>query len=133
MKKSALFSTQIPSTDFSETIQLNQGAGYYDIQYQYANDKKNYVGILRFHKVSAYSRRMEICCTLWHIKDLYDTLVEVCDSEWAAEIKESTKKHLRDDREYHHYMIYLDSSGCFEFVASSCEMIEEVQDEERVK
>jgi hypothetical protein len=130
MKKEPLYSVQVPSTDFTEEAYLFEGIGYKDIRYHYRVNGQLYLGIIRFRKVSALSRRMERCCTLWHVDKVYDTLVEVQNSEWALEISTNTKRHLREDQEYHHYMIYLDSVGCFEFIATSWEALEEEQNDE---
>jgi len=46
-------------------------------------------------------------------------LVEVEASSWVQEMRADTDKQWRDKWEMHHYMIYLDSVGCFEAIAES--------------
>ncbi len=64
-------------------------------------------------------KREECCCKVWHIEGAYDTLVEVEDSAWVAEMRADTCEQWRNKWETHHYMIYLDSVGCFEIIAES--------------
>jgi hypothetical protein len=64
-------------------------------------------------------KRAERCCTAWHIEGAYDTLVEVVDSRWVEEMRVDTAEPFRDKWATHHYMIYLDSVGCFEIIAES--------------
>ena len=58
-------------------------------------------------------------------KETYDNLVEVKDSEWVKELKENTSEMFRSTWDMHHYMIFLDSSGCYEVVAQSWEALPE--------
>jgi hypothetical protein len=125
MKKHKLFITQVPSTEFTQEASLREGPlGSYEIKYDYKIENLDMTGIIRFHKIVALKKRSECCCTLWHINEVYDTLVEVEKSDWVVDILEHIQPHLQQGREYHHYMIYLDSVGCFEFVASSWETLE---------
>jgi hypothetical protein len=71
-----------------------------------------------FDDVRAYRHRAESHCTEWHI-GAYDSVVEVEDSEWVAELLAAMPPDMRDLFEMHHYMIYLDSAGCYEVVAAS--------------
>jgi hypothetical protein len=43
-------------------------------------------------------------------------------SAWLAEMRNDTPESTW---EMHHYMIYLDSAGCFEVIAASCEVLPE--------
>jgi len=80
---------------------------------------------LRFLGVRAHRHRAESHCTLWHIEGAYDTLVEVEDSEWVAELLALSTARKMGNWEVHHYMIYLDSSGCYEIAARSWEVLPE--------
>jgi hypothetical protein len=122
MKKKILYTIPVPSTSFTQGAELCSES---EIKYSYRENGSNVNCILRFYGVSTQWSRTERCCTLWHIQDTYDTLVEVEDSEWSAEIKKAIPDHLQGDHEYNHYMIYLDSSGCFEFIADSWKLFEE--------
>lgn len=55
--------------------------------------------------------------------------MEVSDSPWITEIASDTDARKRDLFEMHHYMIYLDSVGCFEIIAASWELLPEVMGE----
>ncbi len=115
--KTPLHTVPVPSTSFTTHA-------YYDeqgpaIRYGYKKDGANHQGGIGFSKVCAVRTRAERCCKAWHIEGAYDTLVEVEGSPWAAEIRADTAEQWRDKWEMHHYMIYLDSAGCFEIIAQS--------------
>jgi hypothetical protein len=77
-------------------------------------------GGIEFKTVSATRTRAERCCKAdRHIAGAYDALVEVEGSDWLKEILADTDKDWRHKWELHHYMIYLDSAGCFELIAES--------------
>jgi len=120
-----LYEVPVPSTAFIREAYL---VDCYELRYRYKLDGKLIDGGIRFKWVSALRQRAERCCKSWHIK-AYDTLVEIENSEWATEIREDTVPWHRDFKGHHHYMIYLDSMGCYEFIADSWEVIEEVYDQ----
>ena len=74
---------------------------------------------ITFSKVAAVRIRAERCSTVWHIEGAYDTLVEIEGSPWVEQIRADTTERWRNKWETHHYMIYLDSTGCFEVIAES--------------
>jgi hypothetical protein len=88
------------------------------------DDDVRYAFAFHFDVVRALRHRAEMVCTLWHIQGAYDTLVKVRDSEWREEIETLTREQQYDPGELHHYMIYLDSSGCYEVIARTWEMTE---------
>jgi hypothetical protein len=127
--KNVLYSVPVASTSFLKEAYLHERD---EIMFTYKLNDKIITNRLIFHKVSAQRTRNERCCTVWHIDKAYDTLVEIENSDWSAEIKKNTTQHLRNDQNYHHYMIYLDSpecGGCFEFIADSWEVLEDEQNE----
>ena len=72
---------------------------------------------ITFDGVRAYRHRAESHCTAWHV-EAYDTLTEVRESAWVADLRGATPDDQRDLFPMHHYMIYLDSAGCYEVVAA---------------
>lgn len=88
------------------------------IRFGYTKNGMPYSGGIEFTKVAATRIRSERCCQTWHI-EAYDTLVEVEKSQWLEEIRRDTQEMWRSKWEMHHYMIYVDSAGCFEVIASS--------------
>lgn len=77
-----------------------------------------HVGVL-FVKPRAFRTRAEIYCTVWHIADAYDTVCEVKESDWVAELRNDAVPDWRDRWVMRHFMIYVDSFGCLEVVAES--------------
>jgi hypothetical protein len=122
LSKTPLYTIAVPSTDF-----LTEGYfdGHYEngvspaIRFSYEKEGETIESGLKFSRVVAVRMRAERSCTKWHIEDAYDTLVEVEDSSWVKEIYADTQKQWQDKWEMHHYMIYLDSVGCFEVIAET--------------
>lgn len=72
-----------------------------------------------FLKPRAYRQRNEIYCTAWHIDEAYDTICEVNDSNWVAELRDDAVPEWREYWVMRHFMIYVDSFGCLEVIADS--------------
>jgi hypothetical protein len=121
--KKPLYQIPVPSTEFGGDAYLHGDS----IRYEYYRDGILYRSGIRFQRVPATRTRAERCCKLWHSEDAYDTLVEVEGSQWLDEIRADTAERWRNEWETHHYMIYLDSAGCFEFIAASWEVLPEEQ------
>ena len=119
--KKPLYTVPVPSTSFTTHA-------YYDgqteaIRFGYGKDGAKREGGIKFNKVLAVRTRSERCCTAWHIDGAYDTLAEVEGSSWVGELRADTQEQWRDKWAMHHYMIYLDSVGCFEIIADSWEVL----------
>lgn len=87
--------------------------------------REHRVGVL-FSKPRAFRKREETYCTAWHVKETYDTVCEVDDSEWVAELRRDAVPEWRDRWVMRHFMIYVDGFGCLEVVAESAELESEV-------
>ena len=119
--KKPLYQMPVPSTE------LVPGAGMCGntLRFEYSRDGAVYRGGIRFNRVLAVRSRAERCCTAWHIEGAFDTLVEVDNSAWVEEILADIAERWRNAWETHHYMIYLDSAGCFEIIAASWDVLPE--------
>jgi len=84
-----------------------------------------YRGGARFEKVRAYRFRAEGHCTAWHAGGAYDTVAEVTESDWASELAAAEPAETRGSWEMRHFMIYIDSAGCFEVVAQAWSLVPE--------
>jgi len=80
-------------------------------------------GVL-FVKPRAFRKREEIYCTAWHVKDAYDVVCEVKESDWVAELRNDAVPDWRNRWVMRHFMIYVDSFGCLEVVAESAALDE---------
>jgi len=117
--KKPLYTVPVPSTSFV-TEAYWDGAGVSPaIRFSYEKAGVNYRGGIVFERVLAARERAERCCKAWHIEGAYDTLVEIEGSPWVEEMRGDTAEQWRSKWEMHHYMIYLDSAGCFEVIAES--------------
>ena len=114
-----------PSTALLSEVLLTKRGGTLTLRYDYDRDGQAYRSGLRFLGVRAHRHRAESHCTDAHVRDAYDALVEVDPSEWVAELRDAARAKGQDGREMHHYMLYLDSAGCFEVVASAWEALPE--------
>ncbi len=117
--KKPLHTVAVPSTSFTVEAYLDGQGVSPAIRFGYEQDGKEHRGGIKFNRVLAMRKRAERCCTPWHIEGAYDTLVEVENSDWVAELRGDTNEQWRNKWETHHYLIYLDSAGCFEVVAES--------------
>lgn len=123
--KKVIYQTTVPSTEFSTEAVLCANV----VRFGYQVDGTDRRSGLRFKRVKATRTRAESACTAWHIDGAYDTLVEIENSPWKDEVQADTadrQRRLGETWALHHYMIYLDSSGCFEFLAESWEALPEV-------
>lgn len=80
---------------------------------------------LRFVKQRAIRKRSEIYCTSFHVKDCYDTVCEIPESSWVAELRADTVCGWADRWVMRHFIVYIDSFGCLEVVAESAVLIDE--------
>jgi hypothetical protein len=118
-EKIPLYKVPVPSTSFTKEAYYDGEGAFPAIRFAYKKNGEEHEGQISFSKVTATRKRAERCCTPWHIDGAYDTLVEIRDSSWAEEIRVDTSPRWRDKWPMHHYMIYLDSVGCFEVIAES--------------
>jgi hypothetical protein len=88
------------------------------LRFEFERDGEAYRGALRFQKVRAYRFRAEGHVTLWHVDGTYDTLVEVTGSDWVAELLAAEPAETWGHWKIRHFMIYIDSAGCFEIAAA---------------
>ena len=118
----SLYKVPIPSVEF-------EGGGAYmcgdTIRYEYFRDRVIYRSGIRFKSMAAIRIRAERCCTVTYIEGVYDTLSEVENSSWVAEIRADTQEQWRNHWNMRHFMIYLDSSGCFEVIADDWDALPE--------
>ena len=119
ISKRPLHTIAVPSTSFITEAYWDGGGMSPAIRFGYKKDGIAFRSGIEFHRVLAMRKRAERCCTAWHIEGAYDTLVEVEGSPWVQEMRADTNAQWRDKCETHHYMIYLDSVGCFEAIAES--------------
>lgn len=113
-----LYTVPVPSTDFATAPYWDDSGAPSAIRYCYSRDGRRIQASLAFTHVAAFRKRAERCCKSWHI-EAYDTLVEVENSTWLEEIRADTDANWRDHWPMKHFMIYLDSVGCFEVIAES--------------
>jgi hypothetical protein len=119
ISKKLLHTIPVPSTSFTTEAYLDGHGVFPAIRFAYTKDAVQHQGGIKFTNVCALRTRAERCCSSWHIEGAYDTLVEIEGSPWADEVQADMAVQWRDKWELHHYMIYLDSAGCFEVLAAS--------------
>jgi hypothetical protein len=124
--KRLLYEVPVASTEFITEAILCGNL----IRYSYEKEGLIYKSGIFFKNVKAKRTRTESACRIWHIKDAYDTLVEVENSEWVNEILVDGYGHQKSHNEIwnlHHYMIYIDSIGCIEVISESWNVLPEEQ------
>lgn len=119
MEKLPLFSLPYPSTAAVNGAKLvDQDRGLLLSLVCGDDGRERQVGVL-FVKPRAFRKREEIYCTTWHVKDAYDTLCEVKESDWVAQLRNDAVADWRDRWVMRHFMIYIDSFGSLEVIAES--------------
>lgn len=119
MQKLPIFSLPYPSTAaVHEPRLVDEGRGLLFSLVCDVDGHERQVGVL-FVKPRAFRKREEIYCTPWHVKDAYDTVCEVKESDWVAELRNDAVPDWRDRWVMRHFMLYVDSFGCLEVVAES--------------
>jgi hypothetical protein len=126
MEKSKLFSLPCPSTSAVRGPSLVDEGRRLVFTLVCDDDGRERGACVVFSKPRAFRKRAETYCTAWHVKDTYDTVCEVDDSEWVAELRRDAVPEWRDRWVMRHFMIYVDGFGCLEVVAESAELESEV-------
>lgn len=110
-----------PLPPYTEGVVLTHPGGDAELRCTYERDGALCTGGLRFRRVRAFRFRAEGHCTAWHIEDAYDTLVEIDDSGWVAELVAAQPSDMRDLWRMRHFLIYVDDAGAYELAAEEVE------------
>ena len=119
MHKQELLVLPFPSTALMRDPILRLEGGDVVLPMVFDDGGRKRSACLRFVKQRALRKRSEIYCTVWHIEGAYDTVCEVHDSDWVAELRRDAVPDWRDRWVMRHFIIYVDSFGCLEVVAES--------------
>lgn len=114
-----------PSTAITSEPVLEADGFAAILRFEFDRDGRIYRSGVRFERPRAYRFRAESHCTAWHIEGVFDTIAEFEESDWVAELTAATSAESRTLWEMHHFMIYIDSAGCFEVVASAWSLLPE--------
>ena len=114
--KQTVWEAPVPSTGFiAEAISvLPRG----EVTFLFESDGTVSQGTLGFTAPACWRFTSEAACSAWQIKEVYDTLVEVEHSRWLAKMVVRIAPHRLPDRPLKHYMIYFDSTGAIEVLAT---------------
>ncbi len=120
-----LYELPVPSTDFTDDVQMDHRGDRVILRFSYDKDGTIYHSGLLFNAPTALRHRAERSCIVDQIESSYDTLIEITDSDWVSELRADTAEGWKDSWETHHYRIYMDSAGCYEVVAESWSVLPE--------
>jgi hypothetical protein len=115
----------VPSTSFTSDVVLEAPGGSVTLSFEFRRGTERYRGGVRFDKVRAYRFRAEGHCTAWHVEGAYDTIAEVTGSDWVGELAAAEPAQTWGSWETRHFMIYIDSAGCYEVAAQSWSLVPE--------
>jgi hypothetical protein len=127
VQKVALGVLTTPSTAITKETVLEAAGGAVRLRFEFDRDGAIYSGGVEFRGVRAYRFRAESHCTAWHIDGAYDTVAEVEGSDWVAELAAAEPDETWGHFEMHHYMLFIDSSGCYEVVGASWSLLPDVR------
>lgn len=116
----------VPSPDITRVETVHRD-GTLTIRFEFFRDGGMWRGGVVFPGVRAIAWRAEGHCTSWHIQGAYDTIAEVTDSGWIDELHkaEQPESWRVGGWMIHHFMLYLDSEGCYEVAAESWTLLPE--------
>lgn len=118
-EKRPLATLPVPSTSLLSDATFEHPGGEALLRFEFEREGVASRGGLRFEKVRSYRFCAEGHCTAWHVTDVYDTLAEVQDSEWVDELPAAEPSETSGRWDVHHFMVYIDSVGCFEVAAAA--------------
>lgn len=119
MSKKILFSLPSPSTAIVSSPALYTEIADLVVALELDSEEIAPSLTLRFIKQRAFRKRSELYCTPWHIENAYDTLCEIEESDWVAELRAAAASDQRNAWTLRHFMIYIEDLGCLEVVAES--------------
>ena len=128
MEKRLIFSLPCPSSGaIQEPVLRDLDRGILLFMVGDDEGRAQPVGVL-FAKPRAFRKREETYCTGWHLKDAYDAVCEITDSDWVAELRNDAVPEWRDRWIMRHFMVYTDGFGCLEVIAESAslELVDEI-------
>ncbi|MHA4816883.1 hypothetical protein ACXZ65_21285 [Streptomyces aculeolatus] len=128
LEKHPLATLPVPSTSFTEDPVFMHPGGEAELHCEYERDGLTVRGGIRFDGVRAFRFRSEGHCTVWHLEDAYDTLVEVSPSNWVAELSDAEPSETGGHWVMRHFLIFIDSAGAYEIAASSWSWLQETVD-----
>jgi hypothetical protein len=125
-QKVPLATLPTPSTAITSAVELASDGASASLGFDFDRDGVIYRSGVMFSKVRASRWRAEGHCSAWHIEGAYDTVVEVEGSTWVSELEQSQSQRPRKPWTMRHFMLFIDSAGCYEFVAESFEVLPEI-------
>lgn len=111
-----------PSTALTEGVTFLRRGRRVSLTMSFSWEDVESSWILQFQNVRADSHLTEAACTAWHIRDVYDTVCEIEDSEWGNSVSEVVQDHSHEEAQLKHYMVFFDGEGVFEFIAGDCSL-----------
>lgn len=123
MTKVPLMEITTPSTAITKEAWTERVGADLFLRYEFDRDGRLFSSGIVFRKVRATQWRAEAHCGIWHLSDTYDTVCEVENSAWVLDLQTAGTHSARTEWNLRHFAIYLDSSGCFEVVSESCELL----------
>lgn len=114
-----------PSTAITSDVVSVFDGGSLILRFQFDRGGALVWGGVAFKKVRAHQWRGESHCTAWHIEGAYDTVVELEDSPWGAELLMAEPAETWGRWVIRHFMLFLDSAGCYEVAAESVSLLRE--------
>jgi hypothetical protein len=121
-RKVPLGTMSVTSTELAVEPVLTDAGGDVLVRWEFDRDDRRYAAGVRFPTARAYRVRSDSQCTAWHMDETYDTVVEVEDSSWVAELR-AVDPAAAAYFTMRHFMLYIDERGCYEVVAADWEML----------
>ena len=115
----------VASTDSISDPKLFKEGRTVTLYFDYLIDNEPRRSGIRFDGVVCLRTSNERFSSSWNVK-AFDTLTEIHDSEWPAQIKrEIHERHHSELSGFRHFAVYLDSTGSFEVLSTDFEILPE--------
>lgn len=121
MEKRPLFSLPYPSTAAVDGAHLALEHRGLSLSMVCDDDGHTRPTGILFVKPRAFRMRAESLCKAWHVRGTYDTVCEVEESDWVAELRNDAVPEWRDFFVMRHFIVYVDGL-CLEVIAESASL-----------
>lgn len=124
MSRVALGSIPCPSTEIVGEPEVQVSGTDLALSFVFEDESDaRFVAGVEFTGVRAFRKRAESLCAAWHIEGAYDTVVEVVDSGWVAELMAEASDRSKGRFPMRHFLLYLDSFGALEVAGAAAVLL----------
>ena len=107
----------MPDSDCGNSRLVSDGVEL-SLEYEYRADRTDWIGSIHFTNVMAYRFRNEMH-SQGYCSESYNSVAEVKDSPWLAELIRNEPIGIHDAADKKHFAVFLSSNGYLEVIADA--------------